>query len=296
MATINYWGLTGVKDSVTVNLTITIDQLITAIAADEGLATEYYTVSSLLDPSKSSLTFGDSSTTLTQLGLVDGGTVLCTTNQTGTKQDRQIQKLEIAAKARAADSNPRATYDISLMPTKYDENQIINNPNAGGLVDGRPWIETVSTFTFYEAFGTTTAISITRYVSGNKIYALSSTFDVPGVPNARVVVNDIEVLNEGDGVERGHHLVVLDSYGDVISTQRYDTFETVLGDGGAPGRAALNSALGSVASGNIIVLVVYDASSFDATLRSTINTGYGGTNNNTWTSSRISHIFIGIKI
>jgi hypothetical protein len=296
MATINYWGLTGVKDSVTVNLTITIDQLITAIAADEGLATEYYTVSSLSDPSKSSLTFGDSSTTLTQLGLVDGGTVLCTTNQTGTKQDRQIQKLEIAAKARAADSNPRATYDISLMPTKYDENQVINNPNAGGLVASRPWIETVSTFTFYEAFGTTTAISITRYVSGNKIYALSSTFDVPGVPNARVVVNDIEVLNEGDGVERGHHLVVLDSYGDVISTQRYDTFETVLGDGGAPGRAALNSALGSVASGNIIVLVVYDASSFNATLRSTINTGYGSTNTETWVSSRISHIFIGEKI
>jgi hypothetical protein len=296
MATINYWGLTGVKDSVTVNLTITIDQLITAIAADEGLATEYYTVSSLLDPSKSSLTFGDSSTTLTQLGLVDGGTVLCTTNQTGTKQDRQIQKLDIAAKARAADSNPRATYDISLMPTKYDENQIINNPNAGGLVAGRPWIETVSTFTFYEAGGTTTAISTTQYVSGNKIYALSSTFDVPGVPNARVVVNDIEVLNVGNGVERGHHLVVLDSYGDVISTQRYDTFETVPGDGGAPGRAALNSALGSVASGNIIVLVVYDASSFNATLRSTINTGYGSTNTETWTASRISHIFIGIKI
>jgi hypothetical protein len=296
MATINYWGLTGVKDSVTVNLTITIDQLINAIAADEGLATEYYTVSSLSDPSKSSLTFGDSSTTLTQLGLVDGGTVLCTTNQTGTKQDRQIQKLDIAAKARAADSNPRATYDISLMPTKYDENQVINNPNAGGLIEGRPWIETVSTFTFYEAGGTTTAISTTQYVSGNKIYALASTFDVPGVPNARVVVNDIEVLNVGNGVERGHHLVVLDSYGDVISTQRYDTFETVPGDGGAPGRAALNSALGSVASGNIIVLVVYDASSFNATLRSTINTGYGSTNTETWTSSRISHIFIGIKI
>ena len=139
MATINYWGLTGVKDSVTVNLTITIDQLITAIAADEGLATEYYTVSSLLDPSKSSLTFGDSSTTLTQLGLVDGGTVLCTTNQTGTKQDRQIQKLDIAAKARAADSNPRATYDITQLPTQYSGNTVVDNANVGGLIDGRPW-------------------------------------------------------------------------------------------------------------------------------------------------------------
>jgi hypothetical protein len=217
-------------------------------------------------------------------------------SELATKELRQKAKLDLAATDRAADSNSRATYDLTLLPTQYNNNDIINNPNAGGLVVGRPWITTAASFTFYEAFGTTTAISTTQYVSGNKIYALSSTFDVPGVPNARVVVNDIEVLNVGNGVERGHHLVVLDSYGDVISTQRYDTFETVLGDGGAPGRAALNSALGSVASGNIIVLVVYDASSFDATLRSTINTGYGSTNTETWTSSRISHIFIGIKI
>jgi hypothetical protein len=298
MATINYWGLTGVKDSVTVNLTITIDQLITAIAADEGLATEYYTVSSLSDPSKSSLTFGDSSTTLTQLGLVDGGTVLCTTNQTGTKQDRQIQKLEIAAKARAADSNPRATYDISLMPTKYDENQIINNPNAGGLVEGRPWIETVSTFTFYEAFGTTATISTTQYVSGNKIYAESSSYDVSiPAPPARVVVNDIEVLRQGDTPNppgRGHNLVILDSYGDVVTAAtQYDTWDI----GGAPGaRAALAAALSAVASGRIAVLVAYDASGLDAGIRSAINTGYGSTNSNTWTSARQSHIFIGVKI
>jgi hypothetical protein len=102
MATINYWGLSK-KGSVTVAMTVTIDQLITAIATDEGLATEHYTVSSLADPSKSSLTFGDSSTTLTQLGLVDGGTVLCTTNQTGSKQQRQLQKLAIAAKTKTVD-------------------------------------------------------------------------------------------------------------------------------------------------------------------------------------------------
>jgi hypothetical protein len=149
-------------------------------------------------------------------------------------------------------------------------------------------------FTFYEAFGTTVAISTTQFVSGNKIYAESSTFDVPGVPNSRVVVNDIEVLNAGNGVDRGHHLVVLNSYGNLISATRYDTFDTNF-DGGVAGRTALNTALGSVASRNIAVLVVYDASSFDAALRSTINTEYGSTNSNTWTSSRVSHIFIGIK-
>jgi hypothetical protein len=187
----------------------------------------------------------------------------------------------------------RATYDISQLPTQYDDNGVIDNANTGGLVLGRPWINTTTPFTFFETFGTTTAISTTQYVSGNKIYALSSTFDVPGVPNARVVVNDIEVLNVGNGVDRGHHIVVLDSYGNLISATRYDTWDT----GGAPGAStALASALSTVASGNIAVLVVYDASALTAGVRAAINTGYGSTNSNTWTSFRNSHIFIGVKI
>jgi hypothetical protein len=51
-----------------------------------------------------------------------------------------------------------------------------------------------------------------------------------------------------------------------------------------------------VASGNIAVLVVYDASALTAGVRSVINTGYGSTNSNTWISERRSHIFIGVKI
>lgn len=299
--TVTYWGLTGTKGTVAVDDTDSIDDLIAAVATDEGLPTNYYQLSKSTDPSNTlSSIVGDSTSqpTLNDLGIGDGDTVFCTTNQVGSKEERQRQKLEIAAAKRAADGNARATYDLTLLPTQYNDDVIINNPNAGGLVLGRPWIETVSTFTFYEAFGTTAAISTTQYVSGNKIYVLSSTFDVPGVPNARVVVNDIEVLNVGNGVDRGHHLVVLDSYGNLISATRYDTFETVpsSGDGGAPGRAALTAALNAVVSGNIVVLVVYDASSFDATLRSAINTGYGSTNTDTWTASRVSHIFIGEKI
>ena len=137
MATINYWGLTK-KGTVTVNLTVTIDQLITAIATDEVLSTEYYTVSSLYDPSKSSLTYGDSSTTLTQLGLVDGGTVLCTTNQFGSKQERQVSKLAIAGKKRSLSSRT-STLTIDNLPTKYTGNAVTDNANVGGLVDGRPW-------------------------------------------------------------------------------------------------------------------------------------------------------------
>ena len=212
-------------------------------------------------------------------------------SELATKELRQKAKLDLAATNRAAQGNLRATYDITLLPTQFNDNSIIDNPNAGGLVQGRPWIETVSTFTFFEAFGTTTAISTTQFVSGNKIYAESSTYDVPDFQPARVVVNDIQVVNTE---LRGHTLVVLDTYGDVVTAAtQYDTWDTV----GAPGaRTALASALSAVPSGNIVVLVSYDASGLDAGIRSAINTGYGSTNTNTWTSGRTSHIFIGIKI
>jgi hypothetical protein len=208
-----------------------------------------------------------------------------------TKELRQKAKLDLAAANRAAVGNPRATYDITQLPTQFDGNAVVNNPNAGGLVTGRPWIATQPAFTFYEAFGTNVAISTTQYVSGNKIYAESSTYDVPSYQNARIVVNDITVANTA---LRGHTLVVLDSNGDVVTgPTQYDTWDT----GGAPGaRAALASALGAVATDRIAVLVVYDASGLDAGIRSAINTGYGSTNSNTWTSQRQSHIFIGEKI
>ena len=137
MATINYFGLTK-KGSGAGAMTVTIDQLITAIALDEVLATEYYTVSTMNDFSKSSLTYGDSSTTLTQLGLVDGGTVLCTTNQTGSKQERQVAKLAIAGKKRSLSGRP-STLTIDNLPTKYTGNAVTDNANVDGLVAGRPW-------------------------------------------------------------------------------------------------------------------------------------------------------------
>lgn len=203
-----------------------------------------------------------------------------------TRELRQKAKLDLAATDRAAVGDPRSTYDITLLPTQYNGNAIVDNPNLGNLIKGRPWISTVPAFTFYEEFGTTAALETTQYVSGNKIYVYSSTFDVPNYQNARVVVNDIEVLNIGD---RGHNMVVLDTYGDVVSIANYDTYG-VAGD-----LTALAAALSAVASGNIVVLAVWDASALDASVRSVLNTSYGSTNANTWLASRVDHIFIGIK-
>ena len=56
-----------------------------------------------------------------------------------TKELKQKAKLNLAAADRAAVGNPRATYDITQLPTQYDDNTVVDNPNVGGLITGRPW-------------------------------------------------------------------------------------------------------------------------------------------------------------
>lgn len=142
------------------------------------------------------------------------------------------------------------------------------------------------TFTWYEAFGTTASISTTQYVGSTKIYAYSSTYDVPGYQPAQVAVNDVEIVNTEN---RGHTMVVLSPSGATVSINWYDTYID-------PAQlTALANALNGVSSGNRVVLVTYDASAFDAACRSALTTGYGDTNTDTWTAQRISQIFIGIK-
>jgi hypothetical protein len=53
-----------------------------------------------------------------------------------TKELRQIAKLDLAATNRAAVGNTRATYDIDLLPTKYDDDAIVDNRKgtATGIV------------------------------------------------------------------------------------------------------------------------------------------------------------------
>jgi hypothetical protein len=60
------------------------------------------------------------------------------------KRQRQEAKLALAAIKRAA-TGRRSKLVISQLPTLYaddsnDTNLVIDNPNIGGLVAGRPWI------------------------------------------------------------------------------------------------------------------------------------------------------------
>ena len=62
-----------------------------------------------------------------------------------TKELRQIAKLDLASADRLAVSNPRAYYDITQLPTQYSDNDIVDNPNPDGLIEGRPWIYSMVT-------------------------------------------------------------------------------------------------------------------------------------------------------
>jgi hypothetical protein len=272
---------TAVYDSYTIDNGQTVNQLKTAINAARGYDSAWYDI-----------VFGDAilsgSATLAASGIVAGSAVR-THNKIAhldTREQRQKAKLDLAQIDRAYSSNPRSTVDLTTLPTLFDDDDIVDNPNIGGLVAGRPWIETVSTFTFYEAINTTTALSTTQYVKGNKIYAYSSSYDVPGFQPARVVVNGVEVLNTE---LRGHTMVVLNNDGDVEASYRFDTYID------PANVTAMATALGAVPTGYIVVLVVYDASAFNAACRSALTTGYGNTNNNQWTAGRYDHIFIGVK-
>lgn len=158
---LTYKGLTGAYGSITgFDDTTTIDDLIIAIAADEGLDTNYYIISKLDDPSNTiSITYGDSTTSVADLGIVDGDTILCTSNQTGSRESRQIQKLDIAQRKRQGgpvdDSSTDAPYyrilneyDRDSLPTKYVGNTVVNNANSSGLLPGRPWTGVVTGSSF----------------------------------------------------------------------------------------------------------------------------------------------------
>ena len=88
-------------------------------------------------------------------------------SELATKELRQKAKLDLAATERAADGNPRATYDITQLPTQYDDNAVVNNANGpiGGTITG-----------------ITIATPLTRSDGGNYLTPanVSIQFDLPG--------------------------------------------------------------------------------------------------------------------
>ncbi len=126
---------TAVYNSYTIDNGQTINQLKTAVNSARGFDSSWYNI--VLNEHVVS-----GSATLASLGIVTG-TILRTANvidRLATKELRQKAKLDLSELDRAADGNPRSTYDITELPTQYNGNNIVDNPQPNGLILGRPWV------------------------------------------------------------------------------------------------------------------------------------------------------------
>lgn len=127
---------TAVYDSYTIDNGQTVNQLKTAINSAQGFDSTWYDI--VLN---GSVVLGTA--TLASLNIITG-TQLRTHNKISrlaTRELRQVAKLALAKLDRVASGELRTTLDITELPTQYSGNNIVDNPNAGGLVEGRPWIE-----------------------------------------------------------------------------------------------------------------------------------------------------------
>ena len=86
----------------------------------------------------------DTANTIASYGIIEGSQ-LRTHNKIArltTLEDRQVAKLDLSELERLELGNTRPYYDISELPTYYSGNVVVDNPNLGGLIEGRPWVDT----------------------------------------------------------------------------------------------------------------------------------------------------------
>ena len=125
---------TAAYNSYTIDNAQTINQLKTAVNSARGFNSSWYDI-----VQNGSVVAGTA--TLSSLGIVTG-TVLKTHNKIArlaTRQLRQEAKLALATLDRVSSNETRTTLTINNLPTKYSGDTIVNNPNVGGLILGRPW-------------------------------------------------------------------------------------------------------------------------------------------------------------
>lgn len=127
---------TAVYNSYSVDTTNTITQVKTTINAARNWNSSWYNLV------YNNIALTDGSATLASLGIT-GNVTFRTANiidRLATKELKQKAKLNLSQLDRAAEGNPRATYDITKLPTQYSGNNIVDNPQPNGLILGRPWV------------------------------------------------------------------------------------------------------------------------------------------------------------
>ena len=150
MASINiqYKGLTGLLNNLTIDDGQTMAQLRTAIIADETLNSAYYGRVSIHKNGLVKDSTDDSGTTLLSAGIVAGDiiTVSADRNQ-ASRQLSQEMMLDIAQLKKQAGGDTTKpyyrslnTYDVTILPTRYVNDTVTDNTGDGGdLTASRPW-------------------------------------------------------------------------------------------------------------------------------------------------------------
>ncbi len=120
-----------------------------------------------------------------------------------TREARQKAKLDLAATKRLAEGRDRPNYDLTELPTQYSGNTVVDNPNSGGLIEGRPWVSQAYTipsgmdrnepYIHSGTYKTAAAASIPAYsLQGTKYtptYVASVTNETAGLYRRKYVGN-----------------------------------------------------------------------------------------------------------
>lgn len=126
---------TAVYDSYTLDNSTTVANVKAAIQSNTSVDATWYQLV------YNNELMSNTAATLADYGIT-GNVTLLSANKIGrlnTLEDRQKAKLDLAALDRTADGNPWNVYDITELPTQYSGNTVVDNPNPGGLLEGRPW-------------------------------------------------------------------------------------------------------------------------------------------------------------
>lgn len=121
-------------DSYSVSDATTVGTFKTTIETTTGVQTDWF-----------DLVFNEeilnTSSTLAACSIVNGSQVRTHNkiSRLATLEARQAGKLQLSHLERVALGNTRPNFDILELPTHYQGNTIVDNPNPDGLLEGRPW-------------------------------------------------------------------------------------------------------------------------------------------------------------
>ena len=167
--------------SITIADSSTVSNLKTAINSAEGVNT------AIMDLFFNGVKLANAST-LASYSIITGSYIRTSNNLTQdglwTKQQRQVLKLDLATLKRIRDNNPRSIYSLSELPDTYNGNipGPDDNPNTGGLIIGRPWVNwTAGAYrTTYSGYhGDDVTFTDTATVTGTTIVG---NFTIPSEP------------------------------------------------------------------------------------------------------------------